>query len=60
MDVKASATGAVGASELTVLRGALDSVSAVIYTIDRSFRIMYVNAAWDEFAEQRKKFQAEA
>jgi len=34
----------------TYLRGALDSATAVIYTIDRSFRIMTVNASWDEFA----------
>ncbi len=32
------------------LRGALDSLSAVVYAIDRSFRIMLVNKEWDRFA----------
>ena len=37
-----------GASDY--LRGALDAVGAVVYTIDRSFRITMVNQEWDRFA----------
>ncbi|MDQ5851871.1 MAG: PAS domain-containing protein, partial [Chloroflexota bacterium] len=50
MDVDALVAAWDEASETIYLRGALDSAGAVIYTIDRSFRIMHVNAAWDEFA----------
>lgn len=32
------------------LRGAFDSVGAVMYTIDRGFRITMVNQEWDRFA----------
>ncbi len=32
------------------LRGALNAIDAVVYTIDRHFRITMVNEAWDRFA----------
>lgn len=35
------------------LRGAFDAVSAVMYTIDRAFRITMVNQEWDRFAAAR-------
>lgn len=35
------------------LRGAFDSVGAVMYTIDRAFRITMVNQEWDRFAIER-------
>lgn len=35
------------------LRGAFDSVAAVMYTIDRAFRITMVNQEWDRFAVER-------
>ena len=38
------------ADEMVYLRGALNSTAAIIYTVDCSFQIMTVNAAWDEFA----------
>lgn len=36
--------------ELLNLRGAVNSVGSAIYTIDRSYRITMVNAAWNSFA----------
>lgn len=38
------------AETMQTLRGALDAVNAVVYTIDRRFRITTVNEAWDRFA----------
>ena len=50
MDLDTPALASQDTNENNYLRGALDSAGAVIYTIDRSFRIMTVNASWDQFA----------
>jgi two-component system phosphate regulon sensor histidine kinase PhoR len=50
MDLDTPALAFHDTDEKVYLRGALDSAGAIIYTIDRSFRIMTVNAAWDQFA----------
>lgn len=50
MDVDTPAAASPQLRDYIFLRGALDSAAAVVYTIDRSFRIMTVNAAWDAFA----------
>jgi PAS domain S-box-containing protein len=52
MDVDAPTPALHEVNETVYLRGALDSTGAVIYTVDRSLRIMTVNAAWDDFAVQ--------
>ncbi len=50
MDVDAPASAFHATDDTVYVRGALDSAGAVIYTVDRSFRIVTVNAAWDQFA----------